>query len=191
MKARNIALATAAAGIALGSLGVMVWRKLSEGEVGEPLRAGMPFPTVRGITLAGRPVVIPDDLHGRVTVLVLGFDYAARFETAGWAEHLATYGDRPDLAYFQVAMISEVGPIMRRVIDRAMIRGTTPDVRAHVLTAYGDFVSLRKRLGVVGPHACTVVLGRTGVIGWLVLGAPTPEQRAALDTALTMQGIMP
>jgi len=194
MKSRNLLAATAAAavGTLIGSVTVLVIRKLTEPGPVEPLRVGEPFPSMTGHLLSGAKMTIPDEMLGRVGVIIGGWDYAARFEVESWGMAvLEIYGERPDLTVLEVPWISGVGPVMRRVIDAAMERGTMPEARRHVLTVYGDLRRLRKRLAVANypPQAYIYVLGRTGRLAWKTNGAPTPEKFAALKEALADQGV--
>ncbi|HEY3377982.1 MAG TPA: hypothetical protein VGL77_10875 [Armatimonadota bacterium] len=191
MKPRDVLLASTAAGLALGGLTWLATRLFTDVGPVEPVHIGDRLPEMTGATLAGTVLHLPHDLVGRVAVLMLGDKYDARYEVADWAHAVAAIaGECDDLAYFQVALISGVGPVMRKVIDTAMVRGTEPAERGHVLTVYGDLRELRKRLALSGrPHATVLVLGRTGRIAWRGEGGVSAERRDALAAALQAQGI--
>lgn len=191
MKPRNVLLTSTAAGIALGGLAWYVAHRLTEvGEV-EPLHTGEVFPTMTGTTLSGETLTLPDVLTGRIGLLILADHYAARFEVEQWASYaMDTYGEQPELALYEVPLISGVGPLMRKVIDAAMVRGTPAGTQSHVMTVYGDLRVLKKRLQIGGrPRAYVVLLGRTGRLIWRAEGELTQEKRAELDEALAAQGI--
>ena len=195
MRSRNLLAASAAAlvGTLIGSAAVVVIRRLTAPDLRgvEPLRVGEPFPVMTGRLLTGARFTIPDDLPGQVGVIIGGWDYAARFEVEAWGHAvLELYGERPDLTVLEVPWISGVGPVMRRVIDAAMERGTMPEARRHVLTVYGDLRRLRKRLDIAGPpQAYLYVLGRTGRLAWATSGPPTAEKLDALKDVLENQGV--
>ncbi|MHB9130309.1 MAG: hypothetical protein ACYDBB_04345 [Armatimonadota bacterium] len=191
MKNRDLFLVGAAAGAVVGGLTWLFVRHATEVGQVEPLRVGEPFPTISGTTLNGNPMTIPDDVLGRVNLLVLGFDYDARFEVDEWAkEILGEYGERPDFDVYVVPMISGVGAVMRQVIDTAMVRGTSPEEQAHVLTVYGDLRWLQKKLEVDNPRQAQVfLLGRTGRVTWRAAGPVAGQMCLGLEEALVNQGI--
>lgn len=191
MKSRDLLLASTAAGVVLGGVSWWLVRKITDvGEV-SPIRLGEAFPTMTGATLEGQPLTIPDDLIGQVALLMLGDNYAARFQVAEWADHVASHvGVQSGLAYYQVALINGIGPVMRRIIDAAMVRGTPSATHSHVLTIYGDLRAERRRLEMTGaPQAYLFLLGRTGRVAWRMTGPMTEERRRELDEALAAQGI--
>ncbi|HEY3416838.1 MAG TPA: hypothetical protein VGM23_08145 [Armatimonadota bacterium] len=193
MKPRDLLLAGAAVGAAAGGLTWLLVNRLTEPGPVEIIRGGEPFPELSGTTLAGEPVVLPADIAGRVGLLVMGFDYAVRFEVEQWARHVAMrYGEMPSLAWYVLPMIGGIGRLMRTAIDSAMVRGTPADEQSHILTIYGDLRWLRKRLGVLDTsQAYVYLIGRTGRLVWHTEGSLTTEKSADLDAALEKQDIVP
>ena len=193
MRSRNLLVAAAAAvvGALVSGAVVAAMRRMSEPGDVAPLHAGEAFPSMTGNLLTGERFTVPENLLGKVSVLIGGWDYAARFEVEAWANALlAAYGERPDLAIREVPFIDNVGPVMRRVIDTAMTRDTPPETHSRVLTIYGDLRWLRKRLAVTDPRQAYVyVIGRTGRLAWQTAGPPTPEQLAILREILADHGI--
>jgi hypothetical protein len=184
-------MAGAVAGVAVGTLAWMALRRVTDVGPVERLEVGDRFPTMRGRTLAGDPLTIPDDLLGSVSVLIMANRYSARDEVEAWATHLATaFGDRPDLRYLQVPMIGGVGPVMQRMIDRAMVRGTPQAAHAHVVTVYDDMRVRFKQLGITDlPQAYLFVLDTNGRIAWHAEGALTPSGETGLGDVLRGLGI--
>ncbi|HEX2952035.1 MAG TPA: hypothetical protein VHV83_21075 [Armatimonadota bacterium] len=157
----------------------------------ELIHLGEEFPTITGMTLAGQSLTIPDEFAGRVVLLMMADSYGARAQIEEWANYVTMrYADLPDLSYYQVALISGIGTIMRHAIDAAMVRGTPESVHSHVLTVYGDLRGVRRRLGMSGlPQAYLYVLGRTGRVAWRLKGQLDEESKIKLDEALVNQGI--
>ncbi len=191
MKHRNVLLATTAAGVALGGLSWFVAHRLTEPTDVLPTRTGEQFPTVIGRLLSGQSLTIPNELTDRVGLLIVAWDYAARVEVEEWGRILLEkYGILPGVAVYEVAMISGIGPLMRKAIDAAMARSTPGEMREHVLTVYGDLRRLRKQLEAPSRATATVfLLGRTGRLAWRMDGAPTPEKLDELREALAAQGV--
>lgn len=191
MKNRDAFLVGAAAGAVLGGLTWVITRKVTEPIDVEPLRIGSTFPSVTGTLLSGETLTVPDELTGSFSLLVVGWDYDARFEVSEWGRALMNaYADQPALTILEVPMISGVGALMRKIIDAAMVRETSEEERGHVLTVYGDLRRLRKQLAVSDPkHAQVFVLGRTGRLIWRTDGPPTVDLLAGLQEILSVQGI--
>ncbi|MHB9026519.1 MAG: hypothetical protein ACYC7E_20480 [Armatimonadota bacterium] len=192
MKRRDLFLTGTAIGAAVGGLTWLVVNRLTEPGPVDIIRVGEPFPELHGTTLTGEPLMLPDDLAGQVGLLVMGFDYAVRFEVEEWARHVAMrYGELPGLAFYTMPMIGGIGRLMRSVIDTAMVRETPPEAQSRVLTVYGDLRWLRKRLGITDPSRAHIFLiGRTGRLVWHADGSLTAEKSAELATALEKQDLV-
>lgn len=192
MKQRDLFLAGAAAGAVIGAVGWLVARYAAEEAIPcRPLSVGEPFPTVVATTLPGKRLLLPDDLAGSVGLLVIGFDYDARFQIDAWVRHATElYGEQPSLHILQVAAVGKVAPFMRAMINAAMERGTPEWERPQVVTLYGDLREMRTRLLVDDPiQAQVVLLGRTGRVAWKTTGPLTEDRKDALREMLEAQGI--
>lgn len=193
MKDRDKFIAGILAGAVVGGVGWLITRQREKTAISSaPLNVGEPFPSVMGTTLTGEALRLPDDLAGGVSLLIIGFDYAARFQVTDWARHVTErYGEQPNLRILQVAAIGFMGPLLRAVTDAAMERGTPEWAKQQVVTLYGDLRELRRRLLVDGgrDQAYLVLLGRTGRVAWKAMGPMSDEREALLDATLADQGI--
>lgn len=71
-------------------------------------------PPVHGKTLSGAAVELPEALHARTGVLVLGFSQAARAEVAAWARRLAAdYRDSPTVTYYEMPVLAGAPRLLR------------------------------------------------------------------------------
>lgn len=191
MDKRNAFFLGTAAGVVLGGLTWLTVQRATAPQGVEPLPLGEHFPTVRGRTLSGQPVVIPDDLIGSIGVLVAAQNYAARQQVEAWMFHLEQqYSADTRLRWLALPMISGVGPVSRMMIDTAMARETPANAREHIVTIYGDLRGLFQQLQMHSPQAYIFLLGRTGRLLWRAEGAPSPEMIEALADALGSQGII-
>jgi hypothetical protein len=192
MDKRTQFLVGTAAGVALGGVTWLLLRGRGEEAAAPalPLNLGEALPAFTGATLSGRSLTLPNDVAGTVTALVTAWDYAARGEVTAWAQQIGTeYGDHPDFTWFNVAFISGIGPLAGKLIDLAMLRGTSLQEREHVLTVYGDLRTLRQRLASPPAQAQVLLLGRTGRVVWRTDGEPNQEALAAFRAALSTQGV--
>src|SRR5580765_1910421 len=61
------------------------------------------IPATHGTTFSGIAVTLPDDLHGRVGVLVLGFSKGSGDVCKAWGQRLAqSYGASREVMYYQM-----------------------------------------------------------------------------------------
>ncbi|MGI4829713.1 MAG: hypothetical protein ACRYFU_16185, partial [Janthinobacterium lividum] len=77
------------------------------------------IPSSRGTLLSGQEVALPEALHGKVGVLVIGFSQASRGEVTDWGRKLgADYFDSPAVAFYELAMLAEVPRFLRGLVTR-------------------------------------------------------------------------
>src|SRR5690606_13042466 len=127
MKSRDVVLASTAAGLALSGAVWLLTRKFTDVHGVEAVQLGDRLPAMTGTTLSGHTLTMPDDIVGEVAVLIIADDYEARAQVEQWVGHLlAQYAHFPALCVYQVALISGIGPIMRKVID-AVMQPATPE----------------------------------------------------------------
>ena len=77
------------------------------------------IPATRGTLLSGQAVSLPEALHGKVGVLVIGFSQASRGDVTNWGRKLGSdYFDSPAIAYYELAMVAEVPRFLRGIVTR-------------------------------------------------------------------------
>ncbi|MHB0939110.1 MAG: hypothetical protein ACYC6A_22175 [Armatimonadota bacterium] len=193
MKKRDLVLIGAAAGAVAGGLGWLVTYLLTAPREVASVEVGDPFPPVTGRLLSGRTLSLPGDLRGDVGVLIVTWDFTARDEVTQWArEVLEHYGVLPGIRVYQVAMVSGVGPILRRYINRAMRQGTPAPEHEHTLFIYGDLRALRRQLDTAmtaEPNASAFLIDRSGRLAWRADGPPTLMNLVSLRKALADHGV--
>jgi len=193
MKKRDLVVIGAAAGAIVGGLGWLVADRLTAPRHVAPIEMGDPFPSFSGRLLSGRSLSIPGDLHGDIGLLIVTWDFEARDEMAQWArEILERYALLPDVQVYEVAMVSGVGPILRRYIDRALKQGTPALEREHSVIVYGDLRRLRRQLDTAMtavPSATVFLIDPAGRLAWRADGPPTLMGLVALRKALAEHGV--
>lgn len=151
----------------------------------------MKLPRIQGETLSWKRITLPDDVRGKVSLLVMGFSYSARWEVEAWTRAFRErYGSRGDVTYFQIPVIQRVARLARHYIELGMQHRTPTDMWDHVLTVYGTTDSLRRALGVTPARDVWVYLiNRSGVVRFQCAGKYDPvlfeELAAATDNTLT------
>lgn len=193
MKKRDLVLVGAAAGAVAGGLGWLVTYLLTAPRNVTAVEIGDPFPPMTGRLISGRTLSIPGDLHGDIGVLIATWDFTARDQVAQWArEVLERYGVLPGIQVYQVAMVSGVGPILRKYINRAMRQGTPAPEHEHTLFIYGDLRALHVQLDTATtaePSAAVFLVDRSGRLAWRADGPPTLMNLVSLRKALADHGV--
>jgi hypothetical protein len=169
--------------------------QLRADSVQAPLRAGNPFPVLKGQFLTGRDAVLPQAASGTVAVVAIGFTYQSRFPVEAWAEWYRTaIGARTDVVFFEVPVIGGLAKLSRWFIDRGMRNGTPPALHERVITVYGGADEWKQRLAFSPSHeddAYLVVLDREGVVRWLHRGAFEQAHSVELQAVLTSLADLP
>ena len=144
-----------------------------------PLSAVAPpvIPQVHAQLLTGAPINLPADLHGKPTILVLGFSQGSRDQVTGWAQRLGPdYRDAPDVAYYEAADLEPVPRVLRGWVTKK-IRETMPaPAQTHFLTLTDHESEWKSAAGfTTGDDAYLLLLDRDGTIRWTTHG-PTSDQ---------------
>src|SRR5512140_3316495 len=82
-----------------------------------PLAVGGLFPPLRGELLTGREAELPAAVHGRVSMLALGFTRGSSDDVKAWGERFkAAYGADTTLTWIEVPVMGGVARMMRGMI---------------------------------------------------------------------------
>jgi hypothetical protein len=145
------------------------------------------FPTVVGTNLAGTTLRLPDQLEGRLNLLLVAFRRGQRAQMHTWSPYLdALAVRRPDVRVYEVPVLSAAYRPSRPSIDGAM-RDAVPDpaARARTITLYLDKAAFRSALGVPDDDQIHVrLIDRSGETHWRADGVFDAAKAAALDAAL-------
>ena len=149
--------------------------------------AGSEPPKLRGETLEGKAIVLPDVAAGKVTMLVLGASRKGGDRTGRWREHFAAdFGSNPRADYYVAALLQRVPGMMRGMIRSGMRGGTPPAARSHVLTSASDEDAWRKYLAMMDDSLPSVLLlDASGRVRWSYNGVFDDGHYQALKSATT------
>ena len=127
---------------------------------------GQPFPAVRGESLAGQKVTLPDATRGRVAVIIAAFARQAQGRIDSWARPLLDrYGDDGAVRYYELPMISGWYSWMSGFIDGGMRRGVPKPLHDNVVTYYGPLDSYLRAFDVQDKSDCYLfVLDGEGIV---------------------------
>jgi hypothetical protein len=92
------------------------------------------IPELHAELLTGTQVNLPADLHGRPTVLVIGFSQGSREEVAAWGKRLTPdYRDVPDVAFYEAAELESVPRLLRPYVVKKIKETVPGPAQAHFL----------------------------------------------------------
>jgi hypothetical protein len=133
------------------------------------------IPTAHGTTFAGSQVTLPDDLRGRVGVLVIGFSKSSGDVCKGWGQRLAgSYGDSRDVSYYQMPVLEGVPKLLRGMVVKSIRSGVPGAEQAHFLPMFSDEAEWRKVSRYANPDdAYVLVVDAEGRVRWQTSGKVT------------------
>lgn len=143
-------------------------------------------PKLRGQTLSGQAIVLPDAAAGKVTMLAIGASKKAGDRTAPWKQHfLADFGSEPRATYYVAALLQSAPSLVRGMIRSAMRGGTPEAQRDHVLTSSTDEAAWKKYLDIHDDSLPVILLlDASGHALWSYSGEFDAAQYDALKHAI-------
>ncbi len=101
---------------------------------GADARSQARIPVTRGTSFAGSAVALPDDLRGKVGVLVLGFSKSSGDVCKGWGKRLETsYSRSRDVVYYQLPELESVPKLFRGMVLGSMKSSVPQSDQAHFM----------------------------------------------------------
>ena len=127
--------------------------------------------------LTGAALNLPADLHGKPTILVLGFSQSSRDQVTAWAQRLAPdYRDAPDVAYYEAADLEPVPRLLRGWVTKK-IRETVPTrAQPHFFTLIEHESDWKTAANFSArDEAYVLLVDPSGTVRWTTHG-PTSDQ---------------
>ena len=157
---------------------------------GSTMSTGTPLPRLEGESLSAKKVVLPDNVKGRLGVLVFSFSREAGGPARCWTETFTRIGMADaDAAMFGVLMLSDIPWIFRGLAVSGIKSGIPAALHDRTVKVFADDDVWRTRLGVQAtqtPHL--VVVDRSSRIRWVSSapcdGAGEQRLREQLKTLL-------
>jgi hypothetical protein len=139
------------------------------------------IPVTKGQTFVGKDILLPADVRGRVTILVMGFSKGSKLQTGEWGQHVAVFAEANNMAHYQMPVLESVPRMMRGMVTRSIRNGTAPEMREHFLPIFEKEDEWKKLVKFSGPEdAYVVVLDREGRVAWLGNGKWTEQVFGAM-----------
>ncbi len=135
------------------------------------------IPRVDEQNLSGHRVQLPQDVSGRIAVLILGFSRASKEPTSAWGKKLQTdLGHTPGFEIYSMPVIEEVPGVIRGMVISGMRRGTPENLRDHFVPVLHNEAEWKKLVGYREPDdAYLVLLNRDGAIAYQTHGPVTEK----------------
>ena len=128
---------------------------------------GKKFPAVNAKTLAGQETTIPDAAAGKVVLVCVAFLRESQAQLDSWLNPFyEKFGQREDIMFYEVPMISGGYKFMKLIIDGGMRGGLPQFKHKHVVTMYGDVESYMQALNLDARNGYAFLLDREGSIRW-------------------------
>ena len=143
-------------------------------------------PAVHAQLLTGEAVNLPADVHGRPTIIVIGFSQGSREQVAAWGRRLAPdYRDAQDVAYYEVAELESVPRLLRGYVMKK-IRETVPErAQPHFLTVTEHEAEWKATAGFSAKDdAYLLLIDPSGQVRYTTHGATSDAAYAELKQRL-------
>ncbi len=153
---------------------------------------GMIFPELKAETLSGIDMKYPDDVRGKVTLILMAFKRETQQKIDSWLEPFSkTFENDTSVQFFEIPMLARYWVVMSPIIDGGMRSGIPKQKHGNVTTFYGDVNKYCKLLSIEDKSDGYVfLLDKNGVIQWRSNGFATEEKlRELFDKIQTLKSI--
>lgn len=125
---------------------------------------GKTFPSVKGNSLEGNSVSIPEDFKGQPTIILIGYKMESQFDIDRWLIGLDM--TQTKAAVYEIPTIAGLFPEMfSTTIDNGMRKGIPKEIWKGVITIYEDGAKVQEFTGNENPNNTRVILlDKNGVI---------------------------
>jgi hypothetical protein len=140
------------------------------------------IPETRGTSLLGAQVTLPEDLRGKVGVLVVGFSKSSGDVCKGWGQRLAqSYHDSDDVTYYQMPVLEAVPKLIRSTVVKSIKSGVPESEQTHFMPVFSGEAEWRKVARYSNADdAYILVVDGQGNIRWQTSGKVTDAGFATL-----------
>ena len=143
-----------------------------------------------GETLSGRQMVLPDNAHGRIALLVIGFTKKSSQATREWGQRFRKdFGSDQRYVVYQVAVLEDVPRFIRGMVTSSIRRETPPGEQEHFVTLFNGEANLKRFVAYSAPDdAYLLLFDAKGEIRWRGHGLFLEEDYAGLQETTKQLG---
>jgi hypothetical protein len=140
---------------------------------------------LEGQSLSGKPIVLPEDAHGKIALLVIGFTQKGGHATGAWEQRFRKdFGADQRYAVYPVAELEDAPRLLRGMITGSIRRGTPPAEQDRFLILFQSEAELRRFVAFSSPDdAYLLLLDSNGQVKWRGHGLFREEDYSALQDA--------
>ena len=148
-----------------------------------PTTSDTQIPAVSANTLAGEPVHLPADLHGKAGILVLGFGKDARGQVRDWGKRLAAdYFTSPTVLYYEMPVVAGVPRLMRGLVMKQIASEVSDRGKHHFVPITDNETRWRSLAHVTDANQAYILLvNASGNVEWTTAGPLTDAAFAAVQ----------
>ncbi|MCI0496561.1 mitochondrial ATPase complex subunit ATP10 [candidate division KSB1 bacterium] len=138
---------------------------------------GMPFPELKAETLSGIEIKYPDDIKGKITLILMAFKRETQRKIDSWLEPFSkAFESDTSVQFFEIPMLAGAWKLMSPIIDGGMRSGIPKGKHGNVTTFYGNVNKYCELLGIEDKSDGYVfLLDQNGVIQWRSSSFATEE----------------
>jgi hypothetical protein len=143
------------------------------------------LPRLAGESLSGKEVVLPNDAHGKIALLVIGFTKKSSHATQAWEQRFKKdFGNDQRYVVYPVAVLEDVPRFIRGMVTSSIRRGTPPGEQDRFVTLFQGEADLKRFVSYAGPdEAYLLLLDAKGEVQWHGHGLFGEQDYAALHDA--------
>jgi ATP10 protein len=126
------------------------------------------LPRLEGETLSGKQIVLPDDAHGKIALLVIGFTKKGGQATDAWGKRFKKdFGTDQRYVVYPVAVLEEVPRFIRGIVTSGMRRGVAPGEQDRFVTLFQGEAGLKHFVAYSTPdEPYLLLLDADGKVQW-------------------------
>jgi hypothetical protein len=143
------------------------------------------LPRLKGETLSGKQIVLPDDAHGKIALLVIGFTKKGGQSTDVWGKRFKKdFGTDQRYVVYPVAVLEEVPRFIRGIVTSGMRRGVAPGEQDRFVTLFQGEAGLKHFVAYSSPdEPYLLLLDADGKVQWHGHGLFREQDYTALQDA--------
>jgi hypothetical protein len=133
-----------------------------------PLLGQGKIPELHGTSFTNQPVNLPQDLQGKIGILVVGFSQGSREAVTAWGKRLATdYSDSPSVKFYELPVLAGVPKFMRGLVAGKIKNSVSDRGRPHFVPVTENEAGWRALTHYErGDDACVLVVDGQGLVVW-------------------------
>jgi hypothetical protein len=140
------------------------------------------IPAVHATSFSNEQVNLPEGLHGKVGVLVLGFSRGSRDSTMAWGKRLAgDYGQSQGVTYYEMPVLEAVPKMIRGFVINQIKSSVSERERPRFVVVLENEPAWQAVVHYKEPDdAYVLVVDEQGVVRWQTHGRATDAAYGAM-----------